>query len=78
MCIYLWRGKGKWGKCFFREKSIFFEGGDGKLNGLCSGAEAGRFSEAEGRFRGCCTDGKKCVNLQVIAPGRFGCAKWHM
>gem|GEM_PF-1357806 len=27
------------------------------------------------RFRGCCTGGKKCVNLQVIVPGRFGARK---
>ena len=26
-------------------------------------------------FRGCCTGGKKCVNLQVIVPGRFGARK---
>lgn len=29
----------------------------------------------ERRFRGCCTGGKKCVNLQVIVPGRFGARK---
>lgn len=36
-----------------------------------SGAGAMR----ERHFRGCCTGGKKCVNLQVIVPGRFGARK---
>lgn len=30
---------------------------------------------ADAAFWGCCTGGKKCVNLQVIVPGRFGARK---
>lgn len=73
---------------FSRKKSTFLLGGwDGgrfgeevdKLRG--GGASGGAVALLSGffrggrqrrHFRGCCTGGKKCVNLQVIVPGRFG------
>ena len=73
---------------FSRKKSTFFLGGwdggrfggkVGKLRGggrvetplhfLVDSFGGGTAKEA---FSGCCTGGKKCVNLQVIVPGRFG------
>ena len=76
---------------FSRKKSTFFFGDGmagvsagevGKLRGggarggavalLCGFFRGGRQRR---RFRGCCTGGKKCVNLQVIVPGRFGARK---
>lgn len=75
---------------FSRKKSTFFlgggwagvsvrkwanyEGGEGGgavalLSGFFRGGRQKR------HFRGCCTGGKKCVNLQVIVPGRFGARK---
>ncbi len=32
-------------------------------------------ADGKGDGLGCCTGGKKCVNLQVIVPGRFGARK---
>lgn len=76
---------------FFEKKSTFFFGGwdggrfggeVGKLRGGGEGGGAvallsGFFQGGRQRrhFRGCCTGGKKCVNLQVIVPGRFGARK---
>lgn len=48
-----------------------YEGGaSGDAVALLSGFFRG--GTAKEAFSGCCTGGKKCVNLQVIVPGRFG------
>lgn len=73
---------------FSRKKSTFFLGGwdggrfGGKVGKLRGGGRVetplhflvDSFGGGRQRrhFRGCCTGGKKCVNLQVIVPGRFG------
>lgn len=49
-----------------------YEGGaSGGAAALLSGFFRGGGRQRR-HFRGCCTGGKKCVNLQVIVPGRFG------
>lgn len=73
---------------FFSRKSQLSFWGDGMAGvsvGKWANYEVGRGGDAVallsgifrgGRqrrhFQGCCTGGKKCVNLQVIVPGRFG------
>lgn len=65
-----------------RERRFFFE----KRQLFLKTRESSEFLRAQGRrafgggrqrrhFRGCCTGGKKCVNLQVIVPGSFGARK---
>ena len=52
-----------------------YEGGrGGDAVALLSGFFRGG-GTAKAAFWGCCTGGKKCVNLQVIVPGRFGARK---
>lgn len=75
---------------FSRKKSTFLLGGwdggrfgeeVGKLRGGRGEAPLHFLAESFGggrqrrHFQGCCTGGKKCVNLQVIVPGRFGARK---
>ena len=73
----------------FEKKSTFFWDGmagvsAGKWANYEGGARGGAVALLSGffrggrqrrRFRGCCTGGKKCVNLQVIVLGRFGAHK---
>lgn len=59
---------------FLKKKQLFFE--DKTFVKIFEGAGKECLRERRKRhFRGCCTGGKKCVNLQVIVPGRFGARK---
>lgn len=61
-----------------KKKKFFLREESGNWMGRCFCTEAVGFrgrTAWKRRFRGCCTGGKKCVNLQVIVPGSFGARK---